>query len=53
MRYPKKVLYYGPDALNYLSKIRIPHKNGPFHPEVMKVLFFNQKHANEEEYVEQ
>lgn len=47
MRYPKKVLYYGPDAFNYLSKIRIPGKIGPFASEPMKVLFFNEENYNE------
>ena len=40
-RFPKKVLYYGPDAYSYLSKYRIPSKLPPFKPQVMKSLFFN------------
>jgi hypothetical protein len=45
-RYPKRVLYYGPDALNYLSKTRIPDRGPSIQPEPLKALFY--KHGSEQ-----
>ena len=39
-RFPKKLIYYGPDAYSYLSKFRIPTKVIPFKQENMKTLFY-------------
>ena len=41
-RFPKKLIYYGPDAYSYLSKFRIPTKSIPVKQENMKVLFYNE-----------